>query len=49
MGNRRASADREKLKLEPLIAHVGNSESFAQAVQALNGSPMQGKIMLRLA
>lgn len=39
----------KKLKLEPLIAHVGNSESFAQAVQALNGSPMQGKIMLRLA
>ncbi|UWM63704.1 galactitol-1-phosphate 5-dehydrogenase [Enterobacter sp. CP102] len=38
----------KKLQLEPLIAHVGNSESFAQAVQALNGSPMQGKIMLRL-
>lgn len=38
----------KKLALKPLIAHVGNSESFAEAVQALNGSPMQGKILLRL-
>ncbi|HDR2842207.1 galactitol-1-phosphate 5-dehydrogenase [Enterobacter sichuanensis] len=39
----------KKLQLEPLIAHTGDSESFAQAVQALNGAPMQGKIMLRFA
>jgi galactitol-1-phosphate 5-dehydrogenase len=39
----------EKLQLEALIAHIGDSESFAQAVQALNGAPMQGKIMLRFA
>jgi galactitol-1-phosphate 5-dehydrogenase len=39
----------KKIALGPLIAHTGNSESFARAVQALNGSPMQGKIMLRLA
>lgn len=39
----------KKLQLEPLIAHIGDSESFAQAVQALNGAPMQGKIMLRFA
>ncbi|WP_431647670.1 galactitol-1-phosphate 5-dehydrogenase [Enterobacter hormaechei] len=39
----------KKLLLAPLVAHSGDSESFAQAVQALNGSPMQGKIMLRFA
>ncbi|HED6272286.1 TPA: galactitol-1-phosphate 5-dehydrogenase [Enterobacter sichuanensis] len=39
----------KKLQLEPLIAHTGDSESFAQAVQALSGAPMQGKIMLRFA
>ncbi|RTN95094.1 galactitol-1-phosphate 5-dehydrogenase [Enterobacter sp. WCHEn090032] len=39
----------KKLQLKPLIAHIGDSESFAQAVQALNGAPMQGKIMLRFA
>lgn len=39
----------KKLQLAPLIAHSGDSESFAQAVQALNGAPMQGKIMLRFA
>ena len=39
----------KKIALDPLIAHTGNSESFAQAVQALNGLPMQGKIMLHLA
>jgi len=38
----------KKLQLAPLIAHTGNSESFASAIQALNGSPMQGKILLRL-
>lgn len=38
----------KKMQLEPLIAHSGDSESFARAVQALNGAPMQGKIMLRL-
>lgn len=39
----------KRLKLDPLIAHTGNAESFAQAVQKLNGSPMQGKIMMRLS
>lgn len=39
----------KKVQLAPLIAHSGDSESFAQAVQALNGAPMQGKIMLRFA
>ncbi|MEG5381635.1 galactitol-1-phosphate 5-dehydrogenase [Enterobacter hormaechei] len=39
----------KKLQLAPLVAHSGDSESFAQAVQTLNGSPMQGKIMLRFA
>ena len=39
----------KKLQLAPLVTHSGDSESFAQAVQALNGSPMQGKIMLRFA
>jgi galactitol-1-phosphate 5-dehydrogenase len=48
-GNRSPPAHREKLQLKPLIAHIGDSESFAQAVQALNGAPMQGKIMLRFA
>lgn len=38
----------KKLQLEPLIAHIGDSQSFANAIQALNGSPMQGKILLRL-
>ncbi|MFY9996085.1 MAG: galactitol-1-phosphate 5-dehydrogenase [Leclercia sp.] len=38
----------KKLQLAPLIAHIGDSESFAQAIQSLNGSPMQGKILLRL-
>ncbi|MCU6669712.1 galactitol-1-phosphate 5-dehydrogenase [Enterobacteriaceae bacterium H4N4] len=39
----------KKLQLAPLIAHIGDSESFAQAIQSLNGSPMQGKILLRLS
>lgn len=38
----------KQLQLEPLIAHQGNAESFARAVKALNGAPMQGKILLRL-
>lgn len=38
----------KKLQLAPLIAHIGDSESFAHAIQSLNGSPMQGKILLRL-
>ncbi len=38
----------KKLQLEPLIAHRGDAGSFARAIQALNGSPMQGKIMLCL-
>lgn len=38
----------KRLQLEPLIAHRGDAESFASAVKALNGAPMQGKIMLKL-
>ncbi len=38
----------KKLRLEPLIALTGDSENFVHAIQALNGSPMQGKILLRL-
>ena len=36
----------KKLALEPLIAHQGDAYSFANAVKALNGAPMQGKILL---
>ncbi|EOI5728792.1 galactitol-1-phosphate 5-dehydrogenase [Cronobacter malonaticus] len=39
----------KRLSLEPLIAHQGDVDSFASAVQALNGAPMQGKILLRFA
>lgn len=38
----------KKLMLEPLIAHRGDPDSYARAVQNLNGAPMQGKILLRL-
>lgn len=38
----------KRLTLEPLIAHRGGPESYARAVQALNGAPMQGKILLQL-
>lgn len=38
----------KRMALQPLIAHQGGAESFAKAVQALNGAPMQGKILLRL-
>lgn len=38
----------KRLQLEPLIAHRGGPDSYAQAVQALNGAPMQGKILLQL-
>lgn len=34
----------KRLQLAPLIAHRGDAESFAEAVKALNGAPMQGKI-----
>lgn len=37
----------KRLSLAPLIAHQGGAESFAAAVTALNGAPMQGKILLR--
>lgn len=36
----------KRLQLTPLIAHRGNPERFAEAVKALNGAPMQGKILL---
>ncbi|EKK4081380.1 galactitol-1-phosphate 5-dehydrogenase [Cronobacter dublinensis] len=39
----------KRLALKPLIAHQGDAESFARTVQALNGAPMQGKILLRFA
>ncbi|MCL0160437.1 galactitol-1-phosphate 5-dehydrogenase, partial [Klebsiella pneumoniae] len=39
----------KSLQLEPLIAHRVDAESFARAVQALNGAPMQGKILLKLS
>lgn len=38
----------KKFTLSPLIAHTGDFDSFARAVQALEGAPMQGKILLRL-
>jgi galactitol-1-phosphate 5-dehydrogenase len=38
----------KRLQLAPLIAHRG-AESFAREVQALNGAPMQGKILLKLS
>ena len=38
-----------RLQLEPLIAHRGDADSFADAVKALNGTPMQGKILLKLS
>lgn len=39
----------KRIQLAPLIAHQGDAESFAREVQALNGAPMQGKILLKLA
>ncbi|EKP24683.1 galactitol-1-phosphate dehydrogenase [Klebsiella michiganensis] len=39
----------KRIQLVPLIAHIGNAESFAREVQALNGAPMQGKILLKLS
>lgn len=39
----------KRLQLAPLIASSGNAEHFAHAVKALNGAPMQGKILLNLA
>lgn len=39
----------KRIQLAPLIAHIGNAESFAREVQALNGAPMQGKILLKLS
>ncbi|MEX3018089.1 galactitol-1-phosphate 5-dehydrogenase [Kluyvera sp. STS39-E] len=39
----------KRIQLAPLIAHVGDTESFAHHVKALNGAPMQGKILLKMA
>jgi galactitol-1-phosphate 5-dehydrogenase len=39
----------KRLQLEPLIAHRGDMQSFATAVEALDGAPMQGKILLSLS
>lgn len=39
----------KRLQLEPLIAHSGDADSFAKAVTSLNGTPMQGKILLKFA
>lgn len=38
----------KKLRLEPLIASIGNAEAFAASVNALAGQPMQGKILLNM-
>jgi galactitol-1-phosphate 5-dehydrogenase len=38
-----------KIQLKPLIAHIGEPESFATAIKALNGKPMSGKIILNIA
>ena len=39
----------KRIQLAPLITHIGDAESFARKVQALNGAPMQGKILLKLS
>lgn len=39
----------KRIQLAPLIAHQGDAHSFADAVKALNGAPMQGKILLKLS
>ncbi|SBL93489.1 galactitol-1-phosphate 5-dehydrogenase [Klebsiella oxytoca] len=39
----------KRIQLAPLIAHIGDAESFAREVQALKGAPMQGKILLKLS
>ena len=39
----------KRLQLAPLIAHTGNAESFADALKALNGAPMEGNILLELS
>ncbi|MCS2148512.1 galactitol-1-phosphate 5-dehydrogenase [Scandinavium manionii] len=38
----------KRLQLDPLIAHRGNMESYASTIEALNGTAMQGKILLSL-
>lgn len=35
-----------RLSLEPLVAHRGSFESFAQAVRDIAGNPMAGKVLL---
>ncbi|MNN72621.1 Galactitol-1-phosphate 5-dehydrogenase [compost metagenome] len=37
-----------RLQLKPLITHQGDMHSFASAIAALKGAPMQGKILLRM-
>lgn len=39
----------KRLQLAPLIAHQSDAEGFAREVQALNGAPMQGKILLKFS
>ncbi len=39
----------KQIQLQPLIAYQGDINGFADAVQALNGAPMQGKILLRFS
>lgn len=39
----------QALNLAPLIAHVGDAETFASQVSALQGRPMQGKLLLGFA
>lgn len=38
----------KKLQLEPLIASIGDAQTFADSVNALAGQPMQGKILLNM-
>ncbi len=38
----------KKLQLEPLIASIGNAQTFADCVNALAGQPMNGKILLNM-
>jgi len=38
----------KKLRLEPLIASIGDAQAFADSVNALAGQPMKGKILLNM-
>lgn len=40
--------EQKKLRLEPLIASIGDATAFAESVNALAGQPMQGKLLLNM-